>query len=812
MDDGGNKSEFELEVSEKDMELVSADIESPGDESTDLPTDDTELIEGDLPAPEDDPAEEAEKPKPTEDETTDDESTESELDSELEALEEEEKAEEADETTEETNEEEKAVEAADAAEASEETTLAADIEDVTTEEEPAQEEEFTDEETPAEDEMPAEEEMPVEDEPTEDEKPVEEEESINDDPAEEKPAEEETTEDEPVEDEPIEDAPVEEEPVTEAPVEETTEDEAPIEEEPIEEAPIEEATVEEAPVEETPAEDEKPAEDTPIVVEGVNAPVDSTQANSTFPVKPAEEKKKSNKTGLFVAVAIALLLLIGGSIYFALSGALNGGNSGGGGSNNRGDLPPSKVDGLSDFDVKLLKNLKGDKNIVYSPMSIKIAMSILMDATDGSTMQEMVDVIGDYKPKNYTNSEHLSVANAFFVRDDFKDHIKKSYTDAIKERYNAATIYDPFNNAATINDWVYTNTLNLIPKILSDSDLNGAMFVIGNTVAIDMEWDNMIQCAANKYKDCKDNGSYNGGFIHEKFGAHVGLYDSEWRDSIKFNGKETLAMEFGAAINNYDLIKVIGEEKVRSTVRDAYDKCVAERHYEYECGLAGADDIDEYIDKYVSDINNNFGKSDSSTTFKMYFDDTVKVFAKDFKEYDGTQLQYVGIMPTQELLSEYISDISAKEISELIGGLKDIKNENFEEGKVTKVIGSVPEFDFDEDVDLVDEFKKLGVEKVFKEDADLSKMLKSADDDVSVGSIKHAAKIQFTNFGVKAAAATTIIGVGSAMEMDFEYSFDVPTVEIDMTFDKPFLYLIRDKKTGEVWFMGTVYEGVAATN
>ncbi|MBR0134539.1 hypothetical protein IJM16_04770 [Candidatus Saccharibacteria bacterium] len=756
MDDGGNKSEFELEVSEKDMELVSADIESPGDESTDLPTDDTELIEGDLPAPEDDPAEKAEKPKPTEDETT-----ESELDSELEALEEEEKAEEAEETTEETTEEEKAAEAADAAEASEETTLAADIEDVTTEEEPAQDEEFTDGETPAEDEMPVEE-----------EKPVEEEEPTNDELAEEKPVEEETTEDERAEDEPIEDAPVEE----------------------------------------TPTEDEKPAEDAPIVVEGVNAPVDSTQANSTFPVKPAEEKKKSNKTGLFVAIAIALLLLIGGSIYFALSGALNGGNSGGGGNNNRGDLPPSKVDGLSDFDVKLLKNFKGDKNIVYSPMSIKIAMSILMDATDGSTMQEMVDVIGDYKPKNYTNSEHLSVANAFFVRDDFKDHIKKSYTDAIKDRYNTATIYDPFNNAATINDWVYTNTLNLIPKILSDSDLNGAMFVIGNTVAIDMEWDNMIQCAANKYKDCKDNGNYNGGFIHEKFGAQVGLYDSEWRDSIEFNGKETLAMEFGAAINNYDLIKVIGEEKVRSTVRDAYDKCVAERHYEYECSLAGADDIDEYIDKYVSDINNNFGKSDSSTTFKMYFDDTVKVFAKDFKEYDGTQLQYVGIMPTQESLSEFISDISAKEISELIESLKDIKNENFEEGEVTKVIGSVPEFDFDEDVDLVDEFKKLGVEKVFREDADLSKMLKSADDNVSVGSIKHAAKIQFTNFGVKAAAATTIIGVGSAMDTGFEYSFDVPTVEIDMIFDKPFLYLIRDKETGEVWFMGTVYEGVAATN
>ena len=31
---------------------------------------------------------------------------------------------------------------------------------------------------------------------------------------------------------------------------------------------------------------------------------------------------------------------------------------------------------------------------------------------------------------------------------------------------------------------------------------------------------------------------------------------------------------------------------------------------------------------------------------------------------------------------------------------------------------------------------------------------------------------------------------------------------IDLTFDRPFMYLIRDKETGEVWFAGTVYEPI----
>ena len=30
--------------------------------------------------------------------------------------------------------------------------------------------------------------------------------------------------------------------------------------------------------------------------------------------------------------------------------------------------------------------------------------------------------------------------------------------------------------------------------------------------------------------------------------------------------------------------------------------------------------------------------------------------------------------------------------------------------------------------------------------------------------------------------------------------------KIDVTFDKPYMYVIRDKDSGEVWFMGSVYE------
>jgi len=52
----------------------------------------------------------------------------------------------------------------------------------------------------------------------------------------------------------------------------------------------------------------------------------------------------------------------------------------------------------------------------------------------------------------------------------------------------------------------------------------------------------------------------------------------------------------------------------------------------------------------------------------------------------------------------------------------------------------------------------------------------------------------FAYFSVTARSAENAITVGAA------------TFSIDLTFDKPFMFIIRDKDTQEVWFSGTVYE------
>jgi serpin B len=62
----------------------------------------------------------------------------------------------------------------------------------------------------------------------------------------------------------------------------------------------------------------------------------------------------------------------------------------------------------------------------------------------------------------------------------------------------------------------------------------------------------------------------------------------------------------------------------------------------------------------------------------------------------------------------------------------------------------------------------------------------------------HSANIDFSEEGVKAAAVTAFMMMDSAMVRENE--------PVKVEIDKPFLYFIKDKKSGEIWFVGTLYE------
>ena len=519
-----------------------------------------------------------------------------------------------------------------------------------------------------------------------------------------------------------------------------------------------------------------------------------------------EEPKKPKKTGLVIGIIIVLVVAIAGILVFLNRDKLFGDSE----SSEQKETKKKEVlseygmtgNDLQNFDLYFMQLENNGKNMIYSPLSIKYALEMLGEGADGETKAQIDAVVGDYVARKYTNSSHMSFANALFVKDSYKDSIVTNYAETLRNNYGAEFIFDSFKSPKVINDWVSSKTFKLIPNLMDD--VSNLDYVLVNALAIDMEWKNKIQ---------SEHDSYSVSFMHETVkvpdqeweqgGVWVSSLDNSGYASLKFKdlSNEVKAVEIGAVAHRYDIVKELGEENIRKTVQDEYQKWLKEPGHAEEEEAFGKFDIDTYM----KEIKTNYNQISSSTDFTFYDDEDVKAFAKDLKTYDGVTLQYVGVMPKKDSLSDYVKNTNADKINKIIGNLKEVTMDNFEDGYITIIEGYIPMFEYDYQLDLMKDLQSLGIKDVFDLDkADLSKLSSSK---TAISSAVHKANIEFSNDGIKAAAATAMGGMGAA-DGGFDYTFDCPVKRINLTFDNPYMYFVRDKETGEVWFAGTVYEPV----
>ena len=359
--------------------------------------------------------------------------------------------------------------------------------------------------------------------------------------------------------------------------------------------------------------------------------------------------------------------------------------------------------------------------------------------------------------------------------------------------YNAEVVYDSFKTPAVVNNWVSNKTLKLINNLLEEAPANDFMLV--NALAIDMEWINKIQ---------SEEKIYLVSYPHRDFSATVMPITGTGHHELMFNNNNVKSVQIAAVANKYDIISDLGKENIRKTITEEYTTWINGEGKEY-CGVDPTqitkDDINSYVDNFIDELSEGYQDVSGSTDFDFYNNDEVKLFAKELKTYNGTTLQYIGIMPTKDNLKNYIKDINAKKINELIDNLKPIQLNSFNDGVVTYITGYIPVFNYDYKLDLNKDLTKLGIINIFdSQKSDLSNLSSGAYIDKTI----HKATIDFSNDGIKAAAVTVGGGFGDGGCI-FDYKYKMPVEEIDLTFDKPYIYLIRDKNSGEVWFAGSVY-------
>lgn len=443
---------------------------------------------------------------------------------------------------------------------------------------------------------------------------------------------------------------------------------------------------------------------------------------------------------------------------------------------------------LEDFDLYFLQLENERKNKVYSPLSIKYALSMLNEGANGKTKKQISSVIGDYNAKKYSNNSNMSFANALFIRDSFKDSIKDSYINTLSNKYNAEVIFDSFKTPNKLNSWVSNKTFKLINNLFDDVSQNN--FILANALAIDMEWVNVIN----------DLGYFAVSYQHENYWETRNHY----HESTEFDGNQSVdTLEIMAVANKYDIVNIFGEQNIRDNITKRYQDWLNSEEYKKYHAHEENIDVETYVNNYIKEINKGYKDLKSSTDFEFYVDDDIKVFAKDLKEYNGITLQYVGIMPKNDSLDNYIKNTNAFKINTIINKLKPIKLESFKEGVITEIRGNIPMFKFDYDLNIKEDLQKLGITNVFDSNkADLSNISSSKN---YIEDAKQKTNIEFANEGIKAAAVTYVGDFGTGVG-GFDYLYDVPVEKINLDFDKPYMFIIRDKNSGEVWFTGTVYE------
>ncbi len=148
--------------------------------------------------------------------------------------------------------------------------------------------------------------------------------------------------------------------------------------------------------------------------------------------------------------------------------------------------------------------MKETHNVLVSPLSIVLALSMTANGAAGITRDEMEAVLGgnisidDLNRYLYTYVDSLpshddykvKIANSIWLRDDRERlTVKETFLQANADYYGAQVYKEAFDNGTLkdINNWVDINTDGMIDSVLDRIDEESLMYII-NALVFDAKW------------------------------------------------------------------------------------------------------------------------------------------------------------------------------------------------------------------------------------------------------------------------------------------------------------------------------------
>ena len=368
--------------------------------------------------------------------------------------------------------------------------------------------------------------------------------------------------------------------------------------------------------------------------------------------------------------------------------------------------PPDEVETMSgDFDTDLFKASFGaseNKNVVVSPFSVKMALSMAAQGANGKTLEEMNKVIG----LDETSNEYfrrliedaakdgditLNIANSVWLRQGLQ--FNPAYMDILDSYYMAQASTLDFaepSSKDTINKWVSEKTNGKIEEIVDEIKPLDIAFLI-NAIYFNANWSTPFEQGLTSKKDFTllDGSKVKADLMSKT--AHL-LYQEN---------------------NEFQAVELPYGENERYVMRVYLPK------------------EDVKFDKFVKGIDK-----------------------ESLQQWGGDFGSMKGVLELPKFKTEYSNS------------MKDI---------------------------LI----SMGIKEAFNSNsADFSKMVTVEGQNVYISEVMHKTYIDVNEKGTEAAAATSI-------EMSAT-SAPQPEEMFEMIVDRPFVFTIDDKESGEILFIGAI--------
>ncbi|XP_051512479.1 neuroserpin-like [Myxocyprinus asiaticus] len=375
-------------------------------------------------------------------------------------------------------------------------------------------------------------------------------------------------------------------------------------------------------------------------------------------------------------------------------------------------------DVTAEFSVRLYHQLQitgGEENIIFSPLSVALALGMVELGARGSSLEEIRQAVGyshfredeefsllsNLTQALSTDEEQYVVrlANSLFLQTGV--HFSEDFLHLMNKYFKAEVETVDFSESAAvaehINSWVQNHTESKIHNLVSADDFSSVtMIMLVNAVYFRGSWKNLFRPENTRtFSFTKDDGSE----------------------------VQTLMM--------------------------------------YQQG-----------DFYYGEFSD--GTTEAGGVYQV-----LEML------YEGEDMSMMIVLPRQEVpLASLEPIIKAQLLEEWANNVKRQKVEVY-----------LPRFKVEQKIDLRDTLQQLGIKNIFSKDADLSAMTAEMAEgqDLFIGKAVQKAYLEVTEEGAEGAAGSGMIALTRTLVL-------YPQVMAD----HPFFFIIRNRKTGSILFMGRV--------